>query len=768
MVMPTRSPRASSDRTGFFSNSTENYDIAIFPPLVSEPSPFIPATPTLFTMSPGPSPARAPDPDLRFSVRTKILLVFLALSVAALLVTGFLAFTQMEDVSSFAVGRSTDLGNKASADSAAALETSAQASLLRLANDQAYISNIIFERVRGDIGIMASYAADIRSHPETVVKQHLYTQDERPADPLSTTVLFYSPGSEKTAPAGDVAAAGMMGRIFIPIYSTDRQIAGVYVGSDSGISVIYPWTTGLNASFDPRLRPWFADAKRSGDIVWSKPYVDLLGHGLMVTCSRPVYQYDNRTGVTWVIGADVTIDTINANIIGTQVGERGYAMLIDEDGNVITRPGLSAGDRRWDESFVTENLLRSNNTDLVRVAREMVGGQTGIARVKFEDGERFIAYAPVRSVNWSVGIVMPVDDVTAPARLSREKIQADTGDAAAHMASQQQAMKTIFSALFIVLIAAVAVLTFIFTRFLTEPLLRLQKGAEEIGHGNLDYRVEVETHDEFGSLARSFNTMAADLREYIATLRRTTAEKERMLKELEIAKGIQQSFLPESAPVIPGFDLQGFSLPALEVGGDFYDFIPLDADHYGLVIADVSGKGVPAALFMALSRTLIRASAHSVDDPVSSIREANGHIFQDSKTSMFVTLFYAVLDARSKTLTFVNAGHNPPIHLGGDSGEVTLLSAEGIALGVLDEITLVSAKIPLRAGDLVVLYTDGVTEAFNEKDEEYGDERLTACVEKNRAGTSREIIDAIVRDVTAFAGTRPQSDDITLMVLKVR
>ncbi len=711
------------------------------------------------------SQGKQDDTTVRFSVRTKILLVFLALSLTALFVTGFLAFSQMEDASRFAIGSSTDLGNQASASSQEALESDAQASLLRLAKDQAYISSILFEQIRGDIDIMAYYAGEIQGSNETVRELHYKTQDDPPADKYSTTVIFYAPGTRNTVSAEEVNAAGMMDQIFIPIYSADDRISAVYVGTESGVTFIYPWTNGLNASFDPRLRSWFVDAKKNGGITWSKPYVDLLGHGLMMTCSRPVY--DSRTGRTWVIGADVTIDTINQNIIGTQVGDRGYAMLIDESGNIITRPGLSAADQRWDESFKTENLLASSNSGLIEVTRRMIAGDIGITRVAFEDGDRFIAYAPVTGVNWSVGIVMPVDEVTAPARLTSQQIENQTLDAAAHMTSQQEAMKTIFVGIFFVLLAAVVILTIIFSRFLTEPLLKLQEGTEAIGQGNLDYRVDVNTHDEFGSLARAFNTMASDLREYISTLKRTTAEKERMLKELEIARGIQQSFLPESAPVLPGFDLEGFSLPALEVGGDFYDFIPLDSDHYGLVIADVSGKGVPAALFMALSRTLIRASASSIDDPVSSIREANGHIFHDSKTSMFVTLFYAVLDCRARSLRFINAGHNPPIFVGAAPAGVTLLNAKGIALGVLDEIALESVDIQLRAGDVVVLYTDGVTEATNEQDEEYGVERLTRCLEREKARTSKEIIAAIVQEVTAFAGTRPQHDDITIMVLKV-
>jgi sigma-B regulation protein RsbU (phosphoserine phosphatase) len=711
------------------------------------------------------NPTSPDDPEIRFSVRTKILLVFLVLSITALAITGFFAFSQIEDVSSYAVDRSTDLGNKASADSTAALEQNAQESLLRLAKDQAYISNILFERVSGDLGIMTYYAGEVIGSRNTLRDPSLHSETDSPSDRYAATVIHFSPGTEQTAPADELDAASTMGRVFIPVFQADRQISSLYVGTDSGIAVIYPWTNGLDPSFDTRQRSWYTEAKQSGTITWSKPYVDLLGNGLMITCSRPVSS--PATGRTWVVGADVTIDTINQNIIGTQVGERGYALLIDNEGNVITRPGLSSGDQRWDESFVTENLLQSNNTDLVAVAREMIAGNTGIARVKFDDGDRFLAYAPVKSVDWSVGVVMPVDEVTAPARLTRDQIQNNSLDAAAHMASQQESLKNLFIIVFFVLLIVVVILTVIFSRYLTEPLLKLQKGAEAVGKGDLEYRVDVKTQDEFGSLARSFNAMAADLREYISTLKRTTAEKERMLKELEIAKGIQESFLPESAPELPGFDLEGFSLPALEVGGDFYDFIPLDSDHYGLVIADVSGKGVPAALFMALSRTLIRASASTIEDPVSSIREANRHIFNDSKSCMFVTLFYAVLDYKKKSLVFVNAGHNPPVYFGAGAARVALLNAEGVALGVLDEIPLKSVELQLRPGDVVVLYTDGVTEAMNENDEEYGVERLTACVEAEKGRSSKEIIDALVRDITKFAGAKAQHDDITIMVLKV-
>jgi sigma-B regulation protein RsbU (phosphoserine phosphatase) len=445
---------------------------------------------------------------IRIPVRTKFLLVFLGLSTAALLLAGSLAFTQMDDVGRYALERSTDLGTRAVNDSTAALERNAEESLLRLAQDQAYISNLVFEQVSGDLEIMGRYAATVMENPSMVRPRHFYLQDEEPEDRYATSLFFLAPGVEDSLIVEERDAAGTMDDIFIPVSATNRNLAAVYVGTGSGMALVYPWTTGLDPTFDPRSRSWFSQAVETGDTVWSEPYVDSLGHGLMVTSSRPVYDPDS--GWVWVIGADVTIETINQQIIGTQVGDRGYAMLVDQHGNIVSRPGLTSGDMRWDESFVTENLLESENPDLVAVAGKMVAGETGVARVGFEDGERFIAYAPIRSVNWSVGVVMPVDEVLAPIVETRESILSASEDTALHISDQQDRMKTIFTGAFIALLAVVALLTLVVTRHITRPIEELQRGSEAIGKGDLGHRVEVKTGDEFEDLAGSFNRMAAD------------------------------------------------------------------------------------------------------------------------------------------------------------------------------------------------------------------------------------------------------------------
>ena len=240
--------------------------------------------------------------------------------------------------------------------------------------------------------------------------------------------------------------------------------------------------------------------------------------------------------------------------------------------------------------------------------------------------------------------------------------------------------------------------------------------------------------------------------------------RERVDQELKVAREIQTSFLPEVCCEIPGFEVAAYWQAAREVGGDFYDFIPLPDGRQGLVIADVSDKGVPAALFMALCRALVRASAVGSPTADEALQRANELILADASSGMFVTLFYAILDPASRKLTYVNAGHNPPILSRRD--RMSLLRAKGIALGIIEDIELERREVELAEGDVVVFYTDGVTEAINERTEEFGQGRLVEVVVENRGLTAQGLIDKINAAVAAFIGGEPQFDDFTLVVLK--
>jgi sigma-B regulation protein RsbU (phosphoserine phosphatase) len=245
-----------------------------------------------------------------------------------------------------------------------------------------------------------------------------------------------------------------------------------------------------------------------------------------------------------------------------------------------------------------------------------------------------------------------------------------------------------------------------------------------------------------------------------------SAQLERRKKELEIAQQIQESFLPHTIPVIKNYDLAASSIPAQEVGGDFYDFIPITGKQTGLTIGDVSGKGIPAALFMAFSRTLLRAKACRNPGVGRMIESVNNFINEDPHSNMFVTLFYSVLDNAQNTLTFVNAGHNPPLLLKKKTRDIIRLSTGGVVLGAMKGLKMNEKTIDLQAGDLLVLYTDGITEAINQQEDQFGEERLIELLKENQELSSGDLKNLIIDQVYDFASGTPQADDITIMVLR--
>jgi sigma-B regulation protein RsbU (phosphoserine phosphatase) len=250
-----------------------------------------------------------------------------------------------------------------------------------------------------------------------------------------------------------------------------------------------------------------------------------------------------------------------------------------------------------------------------------------------------------------------------------------------------------------------------------------------------------------------------------ARLQTESTERQRLERELEVARGIQHSFLPQQLPQLPGWDLAACYRAARQVGGDFYDLIPLKSKKWGIVIADVADKGVPAALFMALSRTLIRAAAFSRDDPGTTLTRVNELLLSDSRSDLFVTAWFGVWDPETGVIEYSSAGHNPPlvIHADGHSEE---LKSKGIALGVIETVTLEKKQKTLGPGDVLVAYTDGATEARRSDDTEFGMIGLQSTVTSVRQHSAIAIIDRIVQAIDTFTAGEAQFDDQTLVVLK--
>jgi sigma-B regulation protein RsbU (phosphoserine phosphatase) len=257
---------------------------------------------------------------------------------------------------------------------------------------------------------------------------------------------------------------------------------------------------------------------------------------------------------------------------------------------------------------------------------------------------------------------------------------------------------------------------------------------------------------------------------YNAIIFSEAAEKRRLDQDLQIAHEIQRILLPASAPELEGYQISGINIPAQQVSGDYYDYIAIDEDHIGVAIADVSGKGVPASLIMAMCRSVLRSHAPAQRSPAMALRQVNAQLFPDIKEDMFISMAYAILDKHTATLTLCRAGHDAPLLFKASDQSVSRINPPGMAVGidsggVFNRVTG-DFSLTLEPNDCLVLYTDGVTEALNSAGDEFGMERVIRSIRASAAEGAAGIITRLTDDLRAFVGTYPQHDDITLIVIR--
>lgn len=710
----------------------------------------------------------SPRPRLRFSIAAKILATLLSLSMVALSIAGWLALSNMSSLGESALGSVSGLGDQAVGESSAALRTMTEADLVQLAKDQAAIADAFFSRAAAEVNIMASYAAVLWREPSPPILRPTRANNDPPPDPIGASTWSLAPGADPAEFRPRLELLGNMDDIFTPIIINDHNFVWSYIGTREGVFRVFPWRE-LPSNYDARTRPWFNRAVVYGNTGWTLPYIDPTYHDLKVACSAPVR--DPTGYIVAVVGADISLQDINRNIIGTQVGQGGYAFMLDSSGNVMARPGLNPGDTRWDASYKTDNYLLVDESDLRDIAGKMVTGQTGVATAILGQEARYIAFAPVPSTSWSIGIVLPVKEVTAPAEASRTRIESATAVVRGKLDGQRAQALNIFLGVFIAMLAAVAVTAWLLARRISRPILALNAGAQAIGGGNLDFHLDVHTGDEIEDLANAFNKMTADLKLHIAQLQETTATKERIESELRVANEIQSTMLPRLFPPFPDrreIDIYATMKPAREVGGDFYDFFFVSENKLCLAIGDVCGKGVPAALFMAISKTILKTEAQRGLPPDEVLARVNDTLAPDNDSSMFLTVFCAVLDVATGEMQVASGGHNPPFISDGSGGFSFLDVPKGVVVGPMEGVKYERRSFHLQAGDTLLMYTDGVTEAADRENHLYSEERLKTFLTGARDDGPREIVKGVAADIEAFTAGAEQSDDITMVALRFR
>lgn len=500
--------------------------------------------------------------------------------------------------------------------------------------------------------------------------------------------------------------------------------------------------TNLNEkSYNYLNQKWYKEPKEREKALWSEPYFDKGGgEELMATFSVPIFRNNSFIGITT---ADITLKKINKIVSSILILKTGHVFLLSQKGRFISHPDSDLIMKK----SLAEYAADLHNSRLKKIAQRIEQGKTGFLPYELNKKEHIVYFSPIESMGWYIGIVFPRNELFAPLhRLTRTTF--------------------IISFLGILLLVIVVIIV---TKRTTKRITTLSRITEIIAAGNFSHQIEHDSSsDEIGKLSTSFNNMQASLLKQIDTLKKVTAGKQKIESELQIARKIQMSILPKVFPSFPsphGFDVFATVNPAKEVGGDLYDFFFVDEDHFCFLIGDVSGKGVPAALFMAVTKTLIKATVTAGKSAAETMKIVNKELLLNNEDCMFVTVFIGALDVRTGDVEFICAGHNPPVKLA-ENGSEMIAAYPSPALGVFPDAVYESHILHLDPDESLFLYTDGVTEAFNTENEQYSCERLLSTLDSQFSNSSTTTIDTISQSVEKFTENAMQSDDITMLNIR--
>ena len=492
---------------------------------------------------------------------------------------------------------------------------------------------------------------------------------------------------------------------------------------------------------------WYQIPRELGKLEWSEPYFDEgAGNILMSTCSVPFYEEINGDKqLKGIVSADISLDALTEYISSVKILKTGYAALLSRNGMILAHPMKGS---IMNETFFSIAEARQD-AYLRELGKKMIRGESGFVHYTSLVGVRsWMYYAPIASAGWTLAVVFP-----------EAELLENVGKLSMAMAAMG------FTGILLLTLAVIYI-----AKTIIKPLQLLTVATDEIASGNFDVDLPiVHSNDEVGVLTHDFQVMQESLKEYIKNLTETTAAKERIQSELKVATNIQASLLPRIFPPFPDhpeFDIYASMVPAKEVGGDFYDFFFIDEKNLCFLIADVSDKGVPAALFMMVAKTLLKTEGQRLGEPDKMLSSVNKILATDNDTCMFTTVFCAILDITTGDVRFANAGHNPPLII--DSQGVRYLTPKsGLMLGAMTETVFVTERLTLEQEGTLFLYTDGVTEAKNPEGALYGEARLLKALQTAQQADLTNLIHYISSEVAHHASGAPQSDDITMLAIKM-
>ena len=492
---------------------------------------------------------------------------------------------------------------------------------------------------------------------------------------------------------------------------------------------------------------WYSRPRLFGKAIWTEPFFDEgAGNILMVTYAVPFYRDKKFRGVVTI---DIKLDELQQQLGLESMEDRSF-VIVSSTGNFISHPNTD---------FIMRESIQSraksiNSPEYMSFIEQLLGKQAGIQELHGvtlggmpTDSTTWIFFAPIKSTGWSFSTAVPESEMTSNIRA--------------------QLAKGVLG-LCVLLILVIGSVLLVSTS-MTRPISKLAEAVSKLGQGQLDSKVSgIDSGDEIGELARGFNHMLDKLNANMRSLGREMAARELVEKELNVARDIQSSLLPHTFPPFPHrkeFELHGINQAARHVAGDFFDFFFDKDDKLVMVMADVSGKGVPAAMVMAVARTIIRNLANVGSSPAEILLETNRLLLENQSPSIFITMVIAVYEPETGRLVYSNAGHHPPYRLSAEGELEKFEEADGTIVGMIDGIDFENRETVVAAGEYIIMYTDGVPEARSPDGKFYGENFFEALLKANAGTSACEICEMTINELNGFQAGK-LSDDVTLLVFR--
>ena len=705
------------------------------------------------------------------SLGSKILVAMIVLVVVILAAEGIVFALTVRNATNMLTDSSRDLSETIMKSSSAYLSAESEELLMEMAGQKADVADLVFADFKRGVTTVASVAERIYGAPENYAPRTVELPDPERDGELTVQALF-SAAADPDDPeiARELALIGNVQDVLLAVNEGQDSIASVYVATESGIMVQADYISakkfdesGALMPLEAKERPWYRGAAETGEAYFTPVTRDLHTPRLGIMCGVPVYAGGRLMGVA---GAGMYLDEMEELVRSVDLGEGGNACIVNGDGQVLFSTfgegTLAAGEN-------AEDIRLSGDAELADAAGKATAGETGVVRLTVDGVPYYTAYAPLKTVGWSMLVFLPQGTVDAPTE--RLIAEVDRTTEGAFRNANEQIRHTIYLLLGL-LAAGVAVAVGVSVALsgqIVKPIRRLTEKVRAIEGDSLDFTWDMDTRDETQTLAASFQSLTHRMKDYIEDIETITAENERINTELTLASEIQSNMLPSVFPPFPerrDMDIYASMDAAKEVGGDFYDFFLIDEDHLGLVVADVSGKGVPAALFMMASKIIIGNYFMLGQSPGQVLETANQAICATNKDGMFITVWAGILDLKTGLLTAANAGHEYPVLLQPGGRFELIRDRHGLVVGGMPGMRYREYTLQLQPGARLFLYTDGVPEATDAGKRMFGTERMLEALNTDPGAAPREVLKNVRNAVDAFVGGEEQFDDLTMLCIE--